>query len=104
MWLGYQSELQTRKHNKFLAWTSYLISSQAAVLVLLAQEQEQGRWSRVYPAAARPVNESKVDQIMGIGVTRLWEAHKDAEKKPPIFCDLIIVVMTLLKSGRLETG
>lgn len=63
-----------------------------------------GKVEQSLPCCSRPVNESKVDQIMGIGVTRLWEAHKDAEKNPPIFCNLIIVVMTLLKSGRLETG
>lgn len=54
------------------------------MLLAQEQEQEQGRWSRVYPAAARPVNESKVDEIMGIGVTRLWEANKDAGKSTSI--------------------
>lgn len=79
---------------------------QTAVLVLLAQEQEQGRWSRVYPAAARPANENKVDQVMGTGVIRLWEVNKDAEEKKSVFCNLIILVllMTLLRSGRPETG
>lgn len=37
---------------------------QAVVLVLLPWDQEQRRWSRVYPAEAWPVHGSKVDQIM----------------------------------------
>lgn len=70
----------------------HITASEAAVPVLLAQEQEQGRWSRVYPAATRPANESKVDKIMGVSVIRLQEVNTDAEeKKTSIFCNLILL-------------
>lgn len=76
MGLGNQFALQTDQKTQLIFILDqfsnpvHVTASQTAVSVLLAQEQEQGRWSRVYPAAARPANESKIDQIMGIGQQR----------------------------------
>lgn len=83
MGLGNQFALQTDQKMQLFILDQFsnpvhITASQTAVSVLLAQGQEQGRWSRIHPAAARPANESKVDQIMGLGVVRLQEVNKDA--------------------------
>lgn len=102
MGLGNQIALQTRKHNSFLAWTSSLTWFTGSCV--LWTEVWTGKVGPRLPCCSQPCQWKQSRSNNGYRCHKIVGSQKKCWKKPPLFCNLITVVMTLVKSGRLETG